>query len=333
MAASIIMNQMIVGGAGGSIRLLHGASLPEKITPRAIFVITEESVSGRVIQADEPEHAQGLIWIEVASVTEQVIGSDGEEAVELVKAWLSIGTDWVPLDAYHSAAGAWAQFSAAVLPIPIPQFSYTGNSKIIEDGRNWKIKFLTSGTLTLAEERNVDVFLVGGGGGGGTTGITGGAGGGGYTTTQKGIKAKQGVAYQITIGAGGKNGSPGVAGGSTSAFGFTAAGGKGAVTGGYGGAGGSGGGGSGGIGGSDGTNGEPSSMGGTGQGRTTREFEEGNGDLYAGGGSGGSASGAAPGGGGGARQGGIVNTGGGSGGLVPDGTYGGSGIAIIRNAR
>lgn len=348
MAASIIMNQIIVGRiGGGSIRMLHGTTLPDVITPRAIFAVTEEAVSGMIMQADAPEHSEGLIWIEIASVTEQVIGSDGEEAVELIAAWISTEADWAPLEAYHSATGEWMQFSAAALPIP--EYTYTGSHQLIDDGDgNWRIKFLTSGTLTLLDRRDIDVFLVGGGGGGGQFG----GAGGGYTYKDTALVLPN-TPYAIAIGAGGTvSGTAGSAGGTTSAFNFAANGGRGTSNT-TGGAGGSGGGGantgasSTGYGGSDGSNGSAGSYAaGVGQHTTTREFHETTGVLYAGGGGGSSnqstpgAGGAGGGGkgtgntGGGAAAAGTANTGGGGGGgFTSGGARGGSGIVIIRNAR
>ena len=50
--------------------------------------------------------------------------------------------------------------------IVTPTFTFTGNYKIENEGTaDWKIHFLTSGTLTFTEEPSrIDVFLVGGGG-------------------------------------------------------------------------------------------------------------------------------------------------------------------------
>ena len=122
----------------------------------------------------------------------------------------------------------------------LPGFTYTGNYTVVDDGdAGWRIKFLTSGTLTLHSKRNIDVFCVGGGSSGAysranTSGVNygGGSGGaGGYTKTSKNIQALAGKAYTITIGAGGAavgggtTPSNGKAGNSTSAFGVTASGG------------------------------------------------------------------------------------------------------------
>ena len=246
--------------------------------------------------------------------------------------------------------------------------TYTGNCTVIDDGNdNWRVKFLTSGDLTMSKALDVDIFLVGGGGGGGNgnDGSYGGqGGGGGYTATVKAQSLAKNVPYIITIGAGG---AAHTSGGSSS-FGelCTAQGGEYGANGGDGfGNGGSGGGlpgstaktwakrvgGAGGSDGSDGltTNGIYTAVG-KGQGTTTRAFGDEDGELYAGGGGGGGTwgeSSSGPGGAGGAGGGGNGNEwrmdglpgetntggGGGGGGGHNSGGAGGSGIVIIRNAR
>ena len=191
----------------------------------------------------------------------------------------------------------------------IPDFSYTGNYAIIDDGDgNKRVKFYTSGTLVMSKTCVVDAFYVGGGSGGASQASKSGfapGGGGGYTATHHSITLKANTEYVITIGAGGvgtRTLTPSN-GGETSAFGFSISGGQGAN-------GGSGGGATGlsgdnnhnaegGDGGSNGLGGEKayrytastsgtseSTTQGTGQGTTTAEFgEEGN-ELYSGGGGG-----------------------------------------------
>lgn len=259
-------------------------------------------------------------------------------------------------------------YSTAISFNTIPEFTYTGDYEIVNDSDepitvsqgNWKIRFLTSGTLTFTNlngaEGGIDVFLVGGGASGGGRG----GGGGGYTKTQKSVSVKVGIEYPIIVGAGGlapttSNRVPPNAGGATSAFGLTANGGDTSTNGDYPSSGGSGGGsgkvgGAGYSGGSDGSSGGGDD-GGSGQGTTTREFGESTGKLYAGGGGGGAvttnetSSGGAGGGGDGGGVGadprpknGDANTGGGGGGLGnlhSAATYasGGSGIVIARNKR
>lgn len=267
--------------------------------------------------------------------------------------------NWVSVDAYVCHSNTWVQFSATR---NTPEFTYTGTCKIVDDSGNeisdfaawtgnWKIRFLTSGTFTVTNahswDRKVDIFLVGGGGGGAynaNVGITGG--GGGYTTTARAIHVSVGQSYAIQIGAGGNSGRSPSDGGATSALGKTALGGK-WGRGNTGGAGGSGGGGyvhstttgsGAGAGGSDGSNGgSGAGAGGTGQGTTTREFGESTGKLYAGGGASNVAGSITPiggaGGGGNPDASGEANTGGGCGGTSNSVLHGGSGIAIIRNAR
>ncbi len=256
-------------------------------------------------------------------------------------------------------------YSVSIPLNTIPEFTYTGDYEIVNDSDepitvsqdNWKIRFLTSGTLTFTNlngaEGGIDVFLVGGGGGtkwsvGGN--ICSGGAGGGYTQTGKAIPVTTNTPYQIDIGSGGIDAADG---GTTSAFGLSAGGG-GHPTGSSGAAGGSGGGGyvhanasgtsasgagNGGSDGSDGiTAGSGGGAGGAGQGTTTREFGEENGKLYAGGGAGASNKASVSpvggaGGGGDMGSDGATNTGGGAGNAVGGTHNGGSGIGIIRNAR
>lgn len=220
----------------------------------------------------------------------------------------------------------------AIWEFAVPDFTYTGTYTLLNDTPdNWRIKFLTSGTLTFSRlgnaEDGIDVFLVGGGGAGsgGCAGSSGG--GGGYTKTEKAYNIMINTSYKVTIGSGGARGNcyNGSDGGSTSAFSYTANGGS-AGKNGIGGSGGSGGGGGGTSAGVDGGDGKTNGYktGGSGQGSTTREFGESGGTLYSSGGKGG----------GGAS--GAANTGdGGQGGNSGEtqGGNGGSGIVIIRNFR
>ena len=256
-------------------------------------------------------------------------------------------------------------YSTAISFNTIPEFTYTGTFEIVNDSDepiavsqdNWKIRFLTSGTLTFTNlngaDGGIDVFLVGGGGGtkwsvGGK--IHSGGAGGGYTQTGKAITVTTNTPYTIDIGAGGIGAADG---GTTSAFGLSASGG-GSPASSAGAAGGSGGGGyvhasasgtsasGAGNGGSDGSDGVTAGSGGgdggKGQGTTTREFGEENGKLYAGGGAvasnkGGVSPVGGAGGGGNMGSDGATNTGGGAGNALNGTHNGGSGIAVIRNTR
>ena len=192
--------------------------------------------------------------------------------------------------------GIFVGGGAISAPIIGKDFNWTGGDGtyqvIDDDGGDWRIKFPYSGTFTPLKNMVIDAFLVGGGGAG-------------YTTTVRSIVLAANTSYSIVVGAAGTNGrssgSDGTNGGTTSAFSAVAAGGKGSTTGkgtqgiGLSGSGGSGGGGynisgvhaqrSAADGGTDGTDGTTiTSAGGTGQGTTTREFGEADGELYASGG-------------------------------------------------
>ena len=60
-----------------------------------------------------------------------------------------------------------------ITKIVLPEYSYSGDNLLINDGNgNWRLKFLTSGTLVFNRipSNLIDVFLVGGGGSGGGQG-------------------------------------------------------------------------------------------------------------------------------------------------------------------
>ena len=237
-------------------------------------------------------------------------------------------------------------------------FTYTGSKAWIDDGNgNFRLKFLTSGTFTPTKQVKIDVFIVGGGSGGNAGGAgsatnAGGGGAGGLTGTWTNITLNANQAYSIVVGGGGAGGQTyGSAGGTSSAFGYSKAGGSSRTTGAYwgnnGGSGGGGATGGGATGGSDGSNGNGAQAG-TGQGTTTREFGEAGAALYAGGGGSGGGVGGAGGGANGGAMGSAgygasaaANYGGGGGGgggksgssNLTNGGSGGSGIVVIRNMR
>lgn len=370
---------MIINISGSGIdnlkfRVYSATSLPASGKENDVVIITSTPISSwEAGCVDNPawSMAAGFVYLTCAAsdASQPNLLRKNALYLELTRCLQYENGTWLSKDAYQYRNGAWVQFSSVNV---IPVFTYTGDYEIVNDADepittsqdNWKIRFLTSGTLTFqtlnGAENGIDAFLVGGGGAGGASCRVnaenplwgGGGGGGGYTNTQKAVSVTKGTAYAITVGAGGTgvSGANGNDGGSSSAFGISANGGKGGYAGTTqpngrnGGAGGSGGGRGGkksldsgayqapGSGGSDGSD---SSCGtGKGQGTTTREFGESNGRLYSGGGAGGesSAGGSASGGaGGGGNQdtAGETNTGGGGGNSKP----GGSGIVVIRNKR
>ena len=61
--------------------------------------------------------------------------------------------------------------SGITAPIIGKDFTWTGEAgtyQVLDDGdKNWRIKFLSSGTFTPLKNMTIDVFCVGGGGSGG----------------------------------------------------------------------------------------------------------------------------------------------------------------------
>ena len=109
----------------------------------------------------------------------------------------------------------------------LPTYTYTGSHQLIDEGNfNWRLRLLTSGTLTFslpvgsAGTQGAQAFLVGGGGGGGGFGA---GGGGGYTKTAAVPTLSVGTGYSVVVGAGGAAGNGqgynGPAGGNSTAFG------------------------------------------------------------------------------------------------------------------
>lgn len=290
-------------------------------------------------------------------------GAKWTEATNATVSWsgASIGSHSIYCVVTNKAGEVTSRVATLTVKNPNMTYTYSGSHEKIDDGSgNWRIKFKSSGTLVFTNlgkwDGKLDVFCVGGGCAGGSGNWDAGngygkAGCGGYTTTQKSVQSAANTSYNIVIGAGGQ--SAFAPGGNTTAFGVAAGGGTKLI-------GGSGGGaydnGAVNNGGSDGGNGDPQDAAnigidhwgspGRGQGRTTREFGEPTGTLYAGGGGAGGngsaqAHGGAGGGGNGAWNGhqptsGAANTGGGGGGMYYGLTNvgkGGSGIAVIRNHR
>ena len=189
--------------------------------------------------------------------------------------------------------GIFVGGSAISAPIIGEDFNWSGGDgtyQVLDDGGgNWRIKFLSSGTFTPLKNMVIDAFLVGGGGA--SAGNYCGYGGAGYTTTVRSVVVAANTAYPIVVGAAGtQTYTVQSDGGTSSAFSAVANGGHHSVSGDKtrkktGANGGSGGGGQyadGGTDGSDGATGD--TAGGKGQGTTTREFGEADGDLYASGG-------------------------------------------------
>ncbi len=334
-----------------------------------------------VLDSKLPESPKGAI-VKQWTAAELIDATQAEESKETVTWTYTNWTKGEPVYCRQYTYNPKGQYNTTVMggvastldkpPFELPVF--TGNHAIFGDETAGRIELYESGTLTLSPG-TYDFFLVGGGGAGKTghddDGVRygGGGGGSGYTTTIFEKRFENSVNLDIIVGAGGTGSNYGSTGGSETKVSLfngsviaQAAGGvivpgtgSTASAARWGGNGGSGGGSGfyvGGSGGSDGANGgnglvaagnnKNNIPGGTGQGKTTRMFEELDATLYAGGGAG-SGEGSnqingSPGAGGGGafRAAATPNTGGGGGGddyhsfgsSSPG--AGGSGIVIVR---
>lgn len=336
----LIFNQGTGGKKELAIKLVGGTTQPAG-KAGVVWVDTSTAipkVTWAVAQPSSP--AVGDVWVQTDAASANIISM-----LTLTKTIVRInvlrinqwdGSLWRPKAAYYCNGSSWTKISSEFNPAT--DVTYTGTKQFIDDGSgHWRVKLLTSGTLkfTNPPPTTIDLFLVGGGGG-----SSWGGGGGGYTATHKSITPVAGTSYSVVVGAGGAEKAKG---GTSSAFGFTAAGGNGGSFADYninnttnrnGGNGGSGGGGyPSGNGGSNGGNGVTvQQSGGTGQGSTTREFGATTGTLYAGGGAAAFQGTGGSGGGGSSGAAGATNTGGGAGGGDTFKT-GGSGIVVIRSHR
>lgn len=334
--------------------IIGGTEEPKDPSQNTLWVQTDTPIKNIYFGNDMPQKVldDGDIWIftgDNSSISFHAlkIENDYLNMVYPRGVYQQIGDSLEEKTAFNYLNKKWTPLNV------IPIFTYTGDYEIVDDNDNkisistdnWKIRFLSSGTLTFSKlfgaEDGIDVFLVGGGGGGKSWDktFTGPAGGGGYTTTKRDVPVIVNQPYDIIIGSGGTGGKgsysyAATSGGNTTAFDLSANGGEGMAAGstGTGGAGGSGGAALtttlplyGGIDGADGENSTSGWIGGIGQRTTTREFEELDGKIYANGGNCLIRDVGAP---------GTPNTGnGGDGGGSGYGGDGGSGIVVIRNKR
>lgn len=346
------MGSFLSGGNSRSaldFKVVSGSTRPENVIENTMWLNTTIDIPFWIIDKDkeriETPIKEGSVFFKLQSPAKiNFPVSTGNKTVYVAVNGVEqyVNGEWTKIAGEIYQNGEWN-----TLEYYLPEFTYTGDYEILNnqdatlngDAADWKIRFLTSGTLTFTilngAKNGIDVFLVGGGGKGNL-----GGGGGGYTATYKDVDVSLEVSYDIVIG--GSNGN-------TSAFNYTAAAGK--TPSGYsGGAGGSGGGGHCGAGGSNGSGGNgygtDYSSGGKGQGTTTREFGESTGRLYSGGGGGGGSftetsavyakAGGAGGGGSGGGGKGTTNLGGGGGGANTgansgtSGGAGGAGVVVIR---
>ncbi len=330
------------GGQGLSLRVQVGTVQPTGSAGMLWVNTATASNHWAAAVAAPASPAAGDLWVQMDAVSANVIEllRKNSTRINVLRVMQYDGTAWQAVEAYYHDGTDWTQISRTFNPDT--DIAYTGTKALLDDGSgHWRVKFLTSGVLTVAQPVLIDAFLVGGGG----ASSSGAGGAGAYTGTYSSVALSPGTSYPITVGAG--SASMGSAGGQTSAFSHTVNG-SAAHANYQGGAGGSGGGGygnataKGGDAGYDGSAGQTTNgnyPGGAGQSTTTREFAEASGALYASGGPGmyyvdtANMAGAPAPGGSAVNQAGAANTGNGAGGNNGGNLPGGSGIVVIRDQR
>ena len=345
---------------------LEGFGTGESFT-KSIIIVTDLP-TGSTVTATKGETVKtadeknGEWWINGLDLGEWKLKATlGEQSATTIYNIEKFGVHYVPMSfQLYPDDFDWSEIGTKGVDYEIMQDD--GTPIAVEDYRkyaDWKAKIYTSGFITPKKNGTIDVFAVGGGSSssGGTENRAGGAGG--YTTTSKKYQVYAGVKITVTIGAGGvapNSGQLGNNGGTTTFGDVSAEGGKVSANnfeGGTGGCGGGSGGTSGIPGGTGGSDGEDGTKGygepGKGQGTTTREFGEPDGELYAGAGGGAGKEGGVGGPGGGGNGASLTapgtsgenGKGGGGGGNMTGGGVthqgkpnpGGSGVIVIRNAR
>lgn len=256
---SIYGNACAVGAFGLNLKVVCSSSEPSSPSENTIWVVTDipcQTWRLHTMETIDWEADIGDISIIYDAADHECINNDQFNVLKRNGIMVTVrgcyqnidgtASGWKVMDSFCYKAESWFPLILS----PIPSFTYTGDYEILTDDdiiaasqtENWKIRFLTSGTLTIqtlnGATDGIDVFCVGGGGGGGSgldavasgTGGAGGGGGGGYVTTQKDVQLMRGTDYAIVVGSGGNGGTKegnGADGGTTSAFGITAKGGGG----------------------------------------------------------------------------------------------------------
>lgn len=339
------MGECLISRRGGEAYKLPilNPSYPQDITAKASATGTV-SFSVAISEDGKPAEYTYQWYVNGSAVS----GATGKSYVRNVSA-VGVFTVYCTVTNKAGSVSSREAVLNVVTPIPVASNIYNGSCELKKENEyDWCLYCYGSGNFTYPESANLEVCIVAGGAGGSyhnTPGMGNGAngGGGGTVVQSQAVTVNAGQPYSVVIGGGGPVGH-GVTttGGSSSAFGFSAAGG---VQG------------AGGAGGANGSNGGKGADG-------KYAFNSSYYGYYGGFGGGGSGRGASPGegGAGGGGRGataadysgacthavaGTTNKGGGGGGMGGgydhgehdntfyggNGAVGGSGIVLIRNAR
>lgn len=111
---------MLINRIGGAInlnfRVTAYASLPDSGKENEIAVITETPMTGYIMQAEQPEAVEGLVWIEVAATSDVAFYADKKEMVKLYPRSVRqyVDGNLENAEAYIYQNGKWEQFSYTI---------------------------------------------------------------------------------------------------------------------------------------------------------------------------------------------------------------------------
>ena len=138
-----------LGGSGGGLNFAvkqYTETPTGTAKENTIGVVTDTAIAGWVMQAEQPEGVEGLVWIEVAAASDVAFYVDKKQRVKLypksVKQYVSGA--WASVDAYVYQGGPWVEFSSI------------WNGEIYKNGNQYES--LTGGWSAYAQENGSVVF-------------------------------------------------------------------------------------------------------------------------------------------------------------------------------
>lgn len=116
--------------AGADLSVKAYSSLPSSGGTNEIAVLTSTTMTGWVIQADQPSGTSGLVWVDIGEGSAAPIQLDNLQ-IAPVQAHQYINGGWTPLEGYVYKGSSWVQFCLAEL-----RLYYDGEENPITGGWN-----------------------------------------------------------------------------------------------------------------------------------------------------------------------------------------------------
>ena len=139
-----------LGGSGGlnfEVKAFASAdALPQSARENTIAVVTDTPISSWVMSAEQPAGAEGMVWIEVATVSDVAFYADKKQQVKVYPVSVSQYIDgaWASLDAFIYQNAAWVAFASA-----FDGWLYYMGEQYVDITGGW---VQANGTLTVNED-------------------------------------------------------------------------------------------------------------------------------------------------------------------------------------